>query len=144
MDPAGRTWPRAELRAGDSDRQAVVDELQRHYVEGRLTSEELSERVAKALQARTFGELAVPLNDLPALQRQTALEPAESEQSDWRTQLLSRPVGAALVFIGLLAMLWMFTLPNGGHFGFFPFWPVLIWGFFFIGRPFGGGGRRRF
>jgi hypothetical protein len=141
MDPARRLWPPADLRAGDTDRQTVVAELQRHFVEGRLTSEELSERVAQALSSRTFGELAALLNDLPALTRE--LQPEEPRARDWKEQLLSPPIGAALILVGVLAILWMFVAANGGRFGFFPFWPMLIWGFFFFGRPFGGG-RRRF
>ena|SRR5438128_8295161 len=141
MDPARRLWPPSDLRVGDTDRQAVVTELQRHYVEGRLTSEELSERVTQTLDARTFGELAILLNDLPALPRE--LQTEEPAPADWKTQLLSPPLGAALILIGVLAMLWMFVAASGGRGGFFPFWPVLIWGFFIFGRPFGGG-RRRF
>jgi hypothetical protein len=141
MEPARRLWPPDDLRAGDSDRQAVVAELQRHYVDGRLSSEELSERVAKALQSRTFGELAALLNDLPTLAAHTELEPAQA--TDWKSQLLSPPFGAVMILIGVLALLWMFVAASAGHWGFFPFWPVLIWGFFFIGRPYRGG-RRRF
>src|ERR1051326_8221952 len=139
MDASRRLWPRSDLRVGDADRQAVVSELQRHYVDGRLTSEELSERVAEALKARTFGELAALLNDLPAL----AEAPPEPAPTTWHSQLASQPLGAALILIGVLAMLWMFVALGSHHFGFFPFWPMLIWGFFFVGRP-SGGGRRRF
>src|SRR3984893_8105361 len=75
MDASGRLWPRAELRVGDADRQGVVVELQRHFVDGRLTSDELDERVAQALAARTFGDLAVPMADLPVLASPTQIEP---------------------------------------------------------------------
>jgi hypothetical protein len=54
--------------------------------------------------------------------------------------LLAPPFGAALVLIGLLALLWLFALPTF-HIGVVPFWPVVILGFFFIGRPRGGGRR---
>jgi uncharacterized protein DUF1707 len=132
-----RLWPRADLRAGDRDRQAVVAELQRHYVEGRLSSEELSERVARALQARTFGELADLVADLPAL------EPRPSNRGQaWLNTLTASPLALVLLAVGVLGVLSLFVLPMG-HFGMFPFWPVLIWGFFFIGRP-RGGGRRQF
>ena len=75
MDASGRAWPRAELRVGDADRRGAVAELQRHYVDGRLTTDELDERVAQALSARTFGELAIPLNDLPV--QSVAIVPRE-------------------------------------------------------------------
>jgi len=142
MDTSRRLWPRADLRVGDADRQAVVDELQRHYVEGRLTSEELGERVSQALGARTFGDLANLLSDLPTLPDPNALVPAvHHDHSEWHTQTTSPPIGALLLVLGLLAMVFMFAMPLG-HFGLFAFpWPLLIWGFFIIGRP---GGRRRF
>jgi hypothetical protein len=130
MDVLGRSSPRADLRVGDADRQAVVAELQRHFVEGRLTSDELGERVEKALNARVFGDFAPLLADLPAL----AVDATPARRSEWRHYVVAQPLGAILILIGILAMLWMFVAPNI-HMGFFPFWPVLIWGFFFIGRP---------
>ena len=57
----------AHLRAGDADRERVADELTRHCAEGRLTSDELSERLDVALRARTLGELAALTRDLPRL-----------------------------------------------------------------------------
>src|SRR4051794_29184071 len=65
---AQQAWqaPKSHMRVGDADRQRVVAELQRHYVEGRLTSDELGERVDRALAARTEGDLAPLLEDLPA------------------------------------------------------------------------------
>jgi DUF1707 SHOCT-like domain len=47
----------ARLRAGDSDRERVADQLRRAHAEGRLDSDELSDRIGRCLQARTFGEL---------------------------------------------------------------------------------------
>ena len=51
------------LRASDDDRERVVDELRRHAAEGRLSVDELEERIERALSARTRGELAVPMRD---------------------------------------------------------------------------------
>jgi hypothetical protein len=53
------------LRASDSDRDAVVDRLRAAAGEGRLEPEELEERVDRALHARTYGDLAELLADLP-------------------------------------------------------------------------------
>ena len=142
MDGSGRAWPRHDLRVGDADRQAVVAELQRHFVDGRLTSDELGERVAQALSARTFGELAVPLADLPPLgDGRRAEAPVPTSDNGWRSSFFAPPLGAVLILIGLLALLWLFAFPTF-HFGVLPFWPILIWGFFFIGRPRRGGPRR--
>ena len=63
---AWRGGDKPRMRVGDADRQRVVAELQRHYVDGRLTSDELSDRVDQALAARTEADLAPLLADLPA------------------------------------------------------------------------------
>jgi hypothetical protein len=55
----------AHVRAGDADREAVADELTRHCADGRLTPDELSERLDGVFGARTLGELATLTGDLP-------------------------------------------------------------------------------
>ena len=54
-------------RASDRDRERVVDLLQRHCADGRLTVEELDERADLALSARTMPQLEALLRDLPEL-----------------------------------------------------------------------------
>ena len=53
------------LRASDDDRDRLVEQLQRHATEGRLSLDEYSERVDRVLVARTHGELAAVMHDLP-------------------------------------------------------------------------------
>jgi hypothetical protein len=53
------------VRASDADRQRVIEALQRHTAEGRLTLDEFSERVGSVLAARTLNELAAATDDLP-------------------------------------------------------------------------------
>ena len=53
------------LRASDEDRDRLVDQLQRHAVAGRLSMDEYAERVDRVLVARTHGELAAVVHDLP-------------------------------------------------------------------------------
>ncbi|WP_335984375.1 MULTISPECIES: DUF1707 domain-containing protein [Streptomycetaceae] len=55
----------AALRASDADREQVVEILRDAAGDGRLTSEEVSERVEAALSARTVSELAQLTRDLP-------------------------------------------------------------------------------
>jgi hypothetical protein len=56
-----------QLRASHQDRDRVVEILRVAAGDGRLTSEELDERLEAALTARTFGELAALTTDLPAV-----------------------------------------------------------------------------
>ena len=53
------------LRASDADRDAVTDRLRQAAGEGRLEHEELEQRLDAALRARTYGELAPLVSDLP-------------------------------------------------------------------------------
>lgn len=63
---ARQRWGRwNELRASDEDRDRTVTELAEHHNQGRLTSEEFSNRIRLALQARTAGELSRLMADLP-------------------------------------------------------------------------------
>lgn len=57
---------RALLLASDLDRAQVADQLTVAATEGRLDSEELEERLSAAFSARTYGELALLVADLPA------------------------------------------------------------------------------
>jgi hypothetical protein len=59
----------AEMKASDSDRDAVVSDLSEHLQAGRLTAGEFDERMGRALTARTWGELRGLLADLPATRR---------------------------------------------------------------------------
>lgn len=54
-----------DLRSSDTDRERTVVLLREHAVEGRLTLEELTERIGAAYEARTKNELEEVLRDLP-------------------------------------------------------------------------------
>ena len=62
----GGEMARSELRASYDDRDRVVELLRVSAGDGRLTAEELDERVERAMTARTYGELARLVADLPA------------------------------------------------------------------------------
>jgi len=64
-EPGGEI-ARNELRASHDDRDRVVEELRVSAGDGRLTAEELDERLEQAMTARTYGELARLVADLPA------------------------------------------------------------------------------
>jgi hypothetical protein len=52
--------------AGSADRERAVGVLRAAFTEGRLTQDELDDRVAKAYAARTYGALWALVADLPA------------------------------------------------------------------------------
>jgi hypothetical protein len=54
-----------QFRASHEDRDRVVEVLRVAAGDGRLTAEELDERLEAALTARTYGELAALTKDLP-------------------------------------------------------------------------------
>jgi hypothetical protein len=55
------------LRASDADREQVAQRLRHATAEGRLSGDELEERLDTVHPARTVGELEVLLADLPAI-----------------------------------------------------------------------------
>ncbi|MGH4022310.1 MAG: DUF1707 SHOCT-like domain-containing protein [Pseudonocardiaceae bacterium] len=57
---------REVMRAGDADRERVVEQLRQAHGDGRLDLGEFDERARQAWAARTYGELAVVTADLPA------------------------------------------------------------------------------
>ncbi len=57
------------MRASDADRERAVEFLRAHAGEGRLTVDELGDRVGSALGARTIGDLDDLVYDLPPLPR---------------------------------------------------------------------------
>jgi Domain of unknown function (DUF1707) len=57
---------RQDIRASDGERQQVVDRLRAGLEDGRLTIEEYTDRMGRAYQAVTYGDLAPLCADLPA------------------------------------------------------------------------------
>ncbi len=55
------------IRASDADRDRTTALLREHHAAGRLTAEEFHERMERAFDAKTLGELDELLADLPAI-----------------------------------------------------------------------------
>ena len=68
----GELQPR--MRAGDKDRQRVVEQLGTHFGEGRLTVQEFDERVVRA-------HASVYLDELPALTADLPTDPEPPRRS---------------------------------------------------------------
>jgi hypothetical protein len=57
----------APLRASDRDREQVIEHLRKHCGEGRITLEELEERLDGVMAAATVADLSGFISDLPPL-----------------------------------------------------------------------------
>jgi Domain of unknown function (DUF1707) len=53
------------IRISDADRDQVAARLREHFAEGRITSDELDERISAVFAAKTYGDLRHVLADLP-------------------------------------------------------------------------------
>ena len=85
-EPAGQTAAARDgygrMRTSRADREQAIDTLKAAYVQGRLTKDELDERLARALVPLTHAELTALTEDLPdglaAARRQGMARPRES------------------------------------------------------------------
>jgi hypothetical protein len=57
---------------GDQERERAAEQLRRHFVHGRLSVEELTDRLGVALAARRRSEVRVALAELPSTWREQA------------------------------------------------------------------------
>src|SRR3954470_13308129 len=105
------------LRASDAERERVAETLRRHHLDGRLDTEELQERLERAYAARTTGELAPLLADLPG-EREPARRPRPS--APWPA-----PPLLVAVLIALLSLATAGAVAHG-HPGPLPFIAVLV------------------
>jgi DUF1707 SHOCT-like domain len=114
------------IRISDADREQVTARLREHFAEGRLTSDELEERITATLNAKTFGDLRGILADLPEpgpLGPQPAAVPPAWNSSPvyYRRGPRFLPV-ALLIFFAMLVL----SGPGWAFFAFFKF-ALLAW-----------------
>jgi hypothetical protein len=107
-----------ELRAADADRERTAERLRAAAAEGRLSPDELEERLEVALAARTYAQLEAAVADLPAAEPPAAT-PARAVDPERRAFLLTSL---------LLVAIWALT--GAGYF--WPVWPILGWGVFVV------------
>ena len=153
------------IRVGDADRESVAAELREHYGDGRLTLDELNERLDRTFAAKTYGELSAVTTDLPrggdtwsptagvttgtagTSQGLTAGPQSTGYGSDdntWnnargRAAAFAAPLVAMITIAGLFALLTFGGIFGGGG---RPFGFVLLFAIFGLIRKMLGGGRR--
>ncbi len=113
----------SNLRVSDEQRDKAVEQLREHYTAGRLTEEELSERVQAAYQARTGADLEALLVDLPRL----PASPAElrAQRAERRRKVRIRAIeetGGSFGAFGVCTLIW---LAAGAHGYFWPVWVAI-------------------
>jgi Domain of unknown function (DUF1707) len=109
------------LRASDEDREQLITELNEHAVAGRLSTEELEERLQVAYAARTTGELDALRRDLPLTSSQAALSHAQ-RRAQLSRRLIQETGGTLGVFV-LCTGIW---LVSGAHGQFWPVWVLVV------------------
>src|SRR5690242_10397921 len=102
-----------DLRASDEQRDRVAGEIREHFAAGRLTDEELSDRVQAAYAARTQGELNTLLADLPKLPATRAQQKAAiaERRRELQRRLLQEAGGGVALFV-VCTVIW---LSSGAH-----------------------------
>jgi Domain of unknown function (DUF1707) len=109
---------RADVRISDDDRERAASELRDHFAAGRLSEEELNERLEAAYRARTEADLALLRTDLPALPANRRSELA-IRRAELRNELVQQ-TGAGLVPFAICVAVWAASGANGS------FWPAWV------------------
>jgi hypothetical protein len=152
------------VRVGDADREAIAAQLREHYADGRLTLDELNERLDQTFAAKTKADLNVVMRDLPHVARPLTDAPAAGfSNTAWQGPAWPGPTGRSdwdygpgsgrrcgrAAFAPLLVLMWvalvfgavtLFGIGGGDR----PLAIVLLLAALaFLKRLFGFGARRR-
>jgi hypothetical protein len=101
-------------RASDAERDRAADALRRHHADGRLSTDELEERIGRAYAATTLGDLDRLFADLPRLR---------SPEDERRPQRLG--LGPPAFALPLIALLFAVAVVVSAHALFF-LWPLMF------------------
>jgi hypothetical protein len=122
-----------DVRAGDQDRDRTITLIRDAYAEGRLDNDEFQSRMASAQQARTFGDLAALVNDLPvqppspsivAVPSRSTVVPADEDEEQARNL---RKGWAAWAGVSVMVnVIWLGTWVTSGSAP--PYWPIWVMG----------------
>ena len=116
--------PDPGLRASDEQRETAAQAIREHFAAGRLSDEELSDRVQAVYSARTQGELRSLLADLPKLPATPAQQKAELivRRRQLQRRLIQEAGGGGALFL-LCTVIW---LSSGASGQFWPIWVLLV------------------
>jgi hypothetical protein len=115
------------VRVGDADREAAAAQLREHYADGRLTLDELNERLDQTFAAKTTADLNTVMRDLPQSTQPWAGAGTGNFGNDrwqgpaWQGPMATRsgwdhhhgdrgPGRAAGFFAPLMGLIWVFVI----------------------------------
>jgi hypothetical protein len=115
MDAFGQT------RVSDEQRERAAQEMREHFAAGRITEDELSERVQQAYAARTEKELRALTADLPRLPATPQQRKAEltARRSQLQRRLIQETGGGIVLFV-ICVVVWAVSGAQG------QFWPIWV------------------
>jgi hypothetical protein len=119
------------IRISDADRERVAERLRENFAEGRLTADELDERLTAAFSAKTYGDLRNLMADLPEPETVGAANlagtPWNPGQGGWQSPPTQWPGGRPIVAyrrgprilpLVLIAFIAAIALPGAGFVAF--------------------------
>jgi hypothetical protein len=121
-----------DMRAGDADREQLLERLHVAHAEGRLDAVEFDERITATLAARTYGDLAALVADLPGdppsprpiavpAQRTSSPAPRERQPGPRRGKDLAPAVATWVGVTALMIAVWVVGCVAAGAVV-FPWW----------------------
>lgn len=116
-----------EMRASDGDRDRVAASLREHCAQGRITVEELNDRLEGTYSARTIGDLDRVTSDLPEEDMYELPVPASRQSTPSRGRSASlyksgmRAGWASYVTVNLICVvIWLLAAVGSG--AWYPWW----------------------
>ncbi|MFC4053081.1 DUF1707 domain-containing protein [Actinomadura syzygii] len=143
--------PNPDIRASDADRDRVAESLREHCAEGRISMDELQERLEAVYGAKTLGDLQEVTSDLPEEDLYQLPVPASQPKS---TASVARPPSGGLeprrapqmwaawaAISGLNLAIWLIIVVSSGMV--YPWWVWVAgpWGALLLVRTILGGRR---
>jgi len=122
-------FPPSEQRIGDNERDNAVDALRDHLAAGRLTPEELDERLGQILSARTQAEINAAFTDLPSDPNAVGGVSVWQASHPDRRPATTHPLRIAQRWLMILAPVLWLTVFLGWQF----WWLIyVVWGVAFV------------
>ena len=125
-----------DVRPSDDDRERIVRDLTKHCGDGRLTLDELEERIAEVYAAATVKDLEHAVRELPRnhpakipssppIRVKPSDAPVRTSTQRGAEVALKIHTVVYLSVMALLVLIWFLTTPFGY---FWPIWPAMGWG----------------